>query len=319
MESHDHHFKNVFLDFPTEALAWLAPDAFKAFGPLKGLEFVRQEPRKRKLKDAHLALDMPILFHFKEGRVLLWLVEFQEEKGRFSIYRLLRYTTDLMEAYPLATVIPTVLFTRRGKWRKDVIRELESRLVNREYLHFEYQLVRLFDFNARDYYKNQNPIVKILMPRMNYTPEERPEVIRQAYLGLYQLATPMLFDKYVDFIDLYAGVQDQEREELYRAIVEEKEETAMLTQYIKEKGFNEGMEQGMEQGMERGMEQGIQIGLLEGIELGIGLRFGANGLKLMAAVRQIREVDRLKAVKEAVKNARDLEAFEAAVKGVPLH
>ena len=146
---------------------------------------------------------------------------------------------------------------------------------------------------------------------MNYTPEERPEVIRQAYLGLYQLATPMLFDKYVDFIDLYAGVQDQEREELYRAIVEEKEETAMLAQYIKEKGFNEGMEQGM--------EQGIQIGLLEGIELGIGLRFGANGLKLMAAVRQIREVDRLKAVKEAVKNARDLEAFEAAVKGVQLH
>ena len=65
-----------------------------------------------------------------------------------------------------------------------------------------------------------------------------------SYLGLYQLATPMLFDKYVDFIDVYAGVQDKEREELYLAIAE-KEETAMLAQYIKEKGFNEGMEQGM--------------------------------------------------------------------------
>jgi len=170
MESHDHHFKNVFLDFPTEALAWLAPEAFEAFGPLKGLEFVRQEPRKRKLKDAHLALDMPILFNFERGTVLLWLVEFEENKGRFSIYRLLRYTTDLMEAYPRATVIPTVLFTRRGKWRKDVPREIGSRLGNRDYLHFEYQLVRLFDFNARDYYENQNPIVKILMPRMNYLP-----------------------------------------------------------------------------------------------------------------------------------------------------
>ena len=115
--------------------------------------------------------------------------------------------------------------------------------------HFEYQLIRLFDFNARDYYKNQNPIVKILMPRMNYAPEERPEVIRRAYPGLYQLATPMLFDKYVDFIDLYAGVQDQEREELYRAIVEKKEETAMLAQYIKKKGFNEGMEKGIQQGV----------------------------------------------------------------------
>ena len=216
-----------------------------------------------------------------------------------------------MEAYPLATVIPTVLFTRRVKWRKDVIRELQSRLVNREYLHFEYHLVRLFDFYARDYYKNQNPIVKILMPRMNYTPEERPEVIRQAYLGLYQLVTPMLFDEYVDFIDVYAGVQDQEREELYRTIVEKKEETAMLAQYIKEKGFNEGME--------KGIQQGVVEGLLESIELGIGLRFGADGLELMAAVRQIREVDRLKAVKETVKNARDLEDFEVAVKGARLH
>ena len=215
-----------------------------------------------------------------------------------------------MEAYPRATVIPTVLFTRRGKWRKDVTREIGSRLANREYLHFEYQLVRLFDFNAKDYYKNQNPIVKILTPRMNYAPEERPEVIRQAYLGLYQLTTPMLFDKYVDFIDVYAGVRDKEREELYRAIAG-KDETAMLARYIKEKGFNEGMEQGIQQGM---ME-----GLIEGIELGIGLRFGVGGLKLMAVVQQIREVERLKAVKEAVKNARNLEDFEATVKGTHLH
>ena len=306
MESHDHHFKNVFLDFPTEALAWLAPEAFEAFGPLKGLEFVRQEPRKRKLKDAHLALDMPILFNFERGTVLLWLVEFEENKGRFSIYRLLRYTTDLMEAYPRATVIPTVLFTRRGKWRKDVPREIGSRLGNMDYLHFEYQLVRLFDFNARDYYENQNPIVKILMPRMNYLPEERSEVIRQAYLGLFKLATPMLFDKYVDFIDVYAGVRDEEREELYLAIAE-KEETAMLAQYIKEKGFNEGI------------QQGAMDGLIEGLELGIELRFGAGGLKLMGAVRQIREVAQLKAVKEAVKSARDLEDFEAIVKGAHLH
>ena len=318
MESHDHHFKNVFLDFPKEALAWLAPDAFEAFGSLKGLEFVRQEPRKRKLKDAHLALDMPILFNFEEGQVLLWLVEFQEDKSRFSIYRLLRYTTDLMEAYPRTTVVPTVLFTKRGKWRKDVKREIGSRLVNREYLHFEYQLVRLFDFKARDYYENQNPIVKILMPRMDYTPEERPEVIRQAYLGLYQLVTPMLFDKYVDFIDLYAGVKDKEREELYLTIAK-KEETAMLAQYIKEKGFNEGMEKGFNEGMEKGIQQGIIDGLLEGIELGVGLRFGAKGLKTMEDVRQIHEVARLKAVKEAVINARDLEDFQAAVKGAHLH
>ena len=31
---------------------------------------------------------------------------------------------------------------------------------------------------------------------------------------------PMLFDKYLDFIDVYAGVQAEEREALYRDLAE---------------------------------------------------------------------------------------------------
>ena len=31
-----------------------------------------------------------------------------------------QYTTDMMEAYPDALVVPTVLFTDRKKWRKTV-------------------------------------------------------------------------------------------------------------------------------------------------------------------------------------------------------
>jgi hypothetical protein len=69
---------------------------------------------------------MPILFTFDQRQVLLWLVEFQEDKKRFSIYKLLRYVTDLLEQYPEALLIPTVLFTERIKWRTDVKRELKS-------------------------------------------------------------------------------------------------------------------------------------------------------------------------------------------------
>ncbi|MBW2742771.1 MAG: hypothetical protein JRE64_29165 [Deltaproteobacteria bacterium] len=43
---------------------------------------------------------------------------------------------------------------------------------------------------------------------MNYKKGERIEVIRQAYSGLFQLASRMLFDKYVDFIDVYAEVSE---------------------------------------------------------------------------------------------------------------
>ena len=113
MISHDHNFKNMILDFPKETLEWILPDIPAKMGEIRNVEFVRQEPKKRRLSDAHLSLDMPILFTFDQRQVLLWLVEFQEDKKRFSIYRLLRYVTDLLEQYPEALLIPTVLFTER--------------------------------------------------------------------------------------------------------------------------------------------------------------------------------------------------------------
>ncbi len=238
-ESHDHNFKNLLLDFPKETLEWILPEVPKKWGQVRHVEFVRQEPKKRRLSDPHLALDMPILFSFEEHQLLLWLVEFQEDKSKFSIYTILRYTADLMEAHPKAVVIPTVLFTDRKEWRKDVRHRLESKFADDLFLHFRYLFVKLFDFNARDYYNVANPVVKILLPKMNYAPEERWEVIRQAYIGLFQLVSAALFTKYVDFIDVYAEISDEEREILYQETKED-EEVAMLAQYIRNKGFREG-------------------------------------------------------------------------------
>ena len=239
MISHDHNFKNVFQDFPKEALEWILPDIPTQLGPIRSVEFIRQEPAKRKLSDRHLSLDMPILFTFEKDQVLLWIVEFQEDKHRFSIYKLLRYATDLMEQHPDALMIPTVLFTEKARWRTDVMRQLHSRWGGKQFLHFEYILVKLFDHNARDYYNHRNPLVKILMPKMNYSPEERSEVIRQAYMGLFQLAAPMMFDKYIDFIDVYAEIREDERESLLLEMTKQ-EDTVMLAQYIREKGFQDG-------------------------------------------------------------------------------
>ena len=239
-QSHDHNFKNLFLDFPRETLEWFFPEVQQNWGQVRKVEFIRQEPKKRKFSEPNLALDMPILFSFENQQLLLWLVEFHEDKAKFSIYKLLRYTTDLMESYPQALVIPIVLFTDRTKWRKDVLRKLETKFNDRLFLHFEYVFVKLFDFNACDYYNINNPVVKILLPKMNYKKDERIEVIRHAYSGLFQLAFRMLFDNYVDFIDVYAEVSKQEQQNLYHEIIQHKE-TAMLAQYIRKKGMQQGM------------------------------------------------------------------------------
>jgi len=145
-----------------------------------------------------------------------------------------------MEACPNAIVVPTVLFTDRKKWRKDVLRKLDSQMRDQVFFHFEYVFFKLFDMNARDYYHVDNPVVKILLPKMRYEPEERFEVIRRAYSGLFDLSARILFFKYVDFIDSYAEVKKTERDEIMAELIERKE-TAMIAEYIREQGRGQGM------------------------------------------------------------------------------
>ena len=94
---------------------------------------------------------------------------------------------------------------------------------------------------------------------MNYTKEERSEVIRQAYRGLFELSPRALFDKYIYFIDLYAEISYSEREGIYQDL-QAKKETAMLADYIKEKGVREGVQQGLQQGLREGIQEGARQG-----------------------------------------------------------
>jgi hypothetical protein len=154
----------------------------------------------------------------------------------------------MIEAHPDALLVPVVLLSDRTRWRKDVKRQLDSRMGHRVFLHFEYLFVKLFDCDARDYFHSKNPLVKILLPKMCYPPKMRVEVILRAYKGLFDLTSAALFEKYVDFIDVYAKVRQEERDDILR-ILEERKETVMLAEYIKDKGREAGRKEGREEGM----------------------------------------------------------------------
>ena len=109
------------------------------------------------------------------------------------------------------------------------------------------------------------------MPKMQYPPSERLEVLRHAYLGLYQLVSWAHFEKYVDFIDVYAEVQPEEQKALCVEIMEN-EETAMLAQYIKDLGRVEGRVEGEVKGRVEGEVKGRQA-ILQRL---VNKRFGQN-------------------------------------------
>ncbi len=309
--SHDDNFKNMLQDFPEESLEVFFPQAQAAWGKVLEVSFERQEPRKHHLADPGLRLDIPILFTFARHKLLLWLVEFQEDKQKFSIHRLLRYTTDLMEAHPDAVVVPTVLFTESRNWHKDVLRQLESRIAGRTFVHFEYVYHKLFDLRARDYYAVRNPVVKILLPKMQYDPSERLEVIRQAYTGLYQLVSAALFSKYLHFIDTYADVAPEEQQLIYNALIEQKE-TAMFSEYIKDLGREEGKKEGKEEGKKEGKKEGM----IEMVADALGLKFVRVPEHISARLARISEVEALKELVKTAFLSESLQQFEKGLEDV---
>ena len=206
-------------------------------------------------------------------------------------------------------VVPTVLFTDRKDWRKDVPRALDSGLGGRTFVHFEYVNLRLFALEAKDYYTVNNPVAKILMPKMRYSPSERLEVLRRAYLGLYQLASKPLFAKYVDFIDIYAQVQPEEQQALCAEIMENKE-TAMLAQYIKDIGRDEGRDEGRVEGRVEGRDEGRKEGMQEMVNAALGVKFSRVPENISDRLESITNRDTLKELLKKAILCDSLEQFE---------
>ena len=71
-QSHDHNFKNLFLDFPKETLEWFFPQAEQNWGQVRKVEFIRQEPQKRKLSDPNFALAR--LSRFSQAKFFIEIV-----------------------------------------------------------------------------------------------------------------------------------------------------------------------------------------------------------------------------------------------------
>ena len=140
---------------------------------------------------------------------------------------------------------------------------------------------------------------------MAYPEDRRLEVYAKAQEGLLELESdPEKRIKYCEFIDGYAGLTDEETDryrEVYMASSPQKEDIMGLSQSFREEGRREGQREGQ--------REGLVEGLIEGLELALSLKFGDEGRNLAERVAQIKDIRKLKAVKDAVRAASDPEDF----------
>ena len=104
-------------------------------------------------------------------------------------------------------------------------------------------------------------VARVNLPNMRSPGERRIEVYAEAVSGLLELEPDHhRREKYLDFIDIYASLTENERRRYRQQYPKESSTMAGMFQRARD----EGMQQGMQQGIEQGIEQGMNRGRLEG-------------------------------------------------------
>jgi len=257
--SHDQNFKNLILDYPRQALAFFAAE--EAAGIMADAEIlpVRQEQLKQRLGDRFRELDVPLLVQWPDGRreALLFVIEEESDPRRFSIHRLAHYCLDLAELLETDRVVPVVIFLRGEANR----RELALGGERHTYLSFRFLACELATLPYERYRDSDNIVARLNLPNMRYDQERKVDAYAQAMRGLVGLERdPEKQLKYIEFVDIYANLDDNERVRYERDYPDEAKTMSSFAERFLQQGIQQGIQEGIQQGIQRGKEEGKQEG-----------------------------------------------------------
>ncbi|MFO8003944.1 DUF4351 domain-containing protein, partial [Thioalkalivibrio sp.] len=120
------------------------------------------------------------------------------------------------------------------------------------YLDFRFLAYALPGIPAREHFDSANLVARLNLPNMAYAPEDKLEVYAHAMRGLTTLEPdPERRLKYLDFIDIYAALDENERIVYRQRYPEEVAEMTRFAERFMEKGREEGREEGIGQGEAR--------------------------------------------------------------------
>ncbi|WP_089725066.1 hypothetical protein [Candidatus Thiosymbion oneisti] len=296
--SHDQNFKNLLLDYSRQALAFFAAAEAAKIDERVHITPVRQEQFQERLGERFRELDVPLRVEWPDGRheALLFVLEEESDARRFSIHRLAHYCLDLAELMKTDRVVPVVIFLRQAK---GVAQRLRLSGDQDTYLDFRYLSCALGELSYEDYRHSDNLVVRLNLPNMQYPARRKVEVYAQAVRGLIELEPdPEKQLKYLDFIDIYAALDDNERAEYQRDYPDEAQTMSRFAERFHEQGMQQGIQQGMQQGMRQGIQQGMQQGIQQGMQQGIqqgmqqgmqqGIQQGKHQGEALVLERQLR-------------------------------
>ena len=268
--SHDQNFKNLILDYPRHALAFFAPEEAPASEDDVEIVPLRQEQLQERLGQRYHELDTPLRVDWADGRrdAVVFALEEETDGGRFSPHRLARYSLHLAELLRTNRVVPVSIFLRAGPAPARLALGTERG----DYLTFRHLSCRLDALDAGAWRDGDNPVALVNLPNMRRPADmDRVDVFAHAAHGLRAVESDgTKLAKYLQFIDIYAALTDNEYETYRRRYPEESKTMAGMIQ----RAHDRGMRQGRDEGMRAGRDEGMREGRVEVLEQLLTRRFG---------------------------------------------
>ena len=187
-----------------------------------------------------------------DGRreAILFALEEESDWRRFSLHRLAHYCLDLAELFETDRVVPAVIFLRAADAAPA---SLTLGTERRPYLTFDYLACKLKEIPAERWLHSDNLVARVNLPNMRRPSNRKVEVYAQAVRGLLALEPDGGRQaKYLEYIDIYAGLTDNEFRRYQRQYPEESTTMAGVIQRARDQGMQQGMQQGIRQGRVEG-------------------------------------------------------------------
>ncbi len=262
----------------------------------------------------------------KELRITL-LFEHKSYAVACPYLQLMKYLLKIWEANSkqsqrLMPVIPVILYHGKDAWKvrrfRDYFEGIDE-VFFRFIPEFEYLLTDLSCYSNEEIkdraFRRVSLQITMLLMRNIYN----DKILGDKLKAFFEIGKQYFEEgeglKFLESVIRYLYyASDIEEERVIDTLKEISEEGGRLSMTIAarliEKGKMAGRAEGKVEGKVEGRVEGRIEGLKEAIEIGLELKYGVEGLRLLERISKIVVIEKLEAIKEAVKISKNLEEIE---------
>ena len=172
---------------------------------------------------------------------MLFVLEEESNSSRFSIGRLAHYCLDLAELYDTDRVVPVVIFLNKAG---HIPGRLRLGSDQHTYLDFRYAKCELSALPYELWQDSDNIVARLNLPNMHWPKALKVEIYAKAIRGLLSLEPDWnRRRKYVDFVDIYTNLTDNERQRYAQEYQQENDEMAGFAERFTNIGLEKGRRQ----------------------------------------------------------------------------